>query len=95
MLAGPDQPLSFPRVIEPFHNARLETLGGAFHACHSSAGCVEELVGAWAHARWTLGLALIRHYTELWRTGWQFTPEGIRHEIAMILAGNAESFIGF
>ncbi|MCC8109057.1 MAG: hypothetical protein LIQ30_08450 [Planctomycetes bacterium] len=94
LLAGPDQPLSFPRVIEQFHNARLETLGGTFHACHSSAGCVEELVGTWAHARWTLGLALIRHYTELWRTGWQFTPDGIRHEVAMILAGNAESFLG-
>ncbi len=94
LLAGPDQPLSFPRIMDGFHGLRLEGLGGAFHAFHSSAGAVEELVGCWAHGRWTLGKALLRHYSELWRTGWRFTEESVRREVGLLLGGNVRRFIG-
>ncbi len=94
MLAGPDQPLSFPRIMDGFHGLRLEGLGSAFHAFHSSAGAVEELVGCWAHGRWTLGKALLRHYSELYRTGWRFTEESVRREVGLLLGGNVRRFIG-
>ncbi len=94
LLAGPDQPLSFPRIMDGYHGLRLEGLGSAFHAFHSSAGAVEELVGGWAHGRWTFGKALLRHYSELWRTGWRFSEESVKREVGLMLVGNVRRLIG-
>lgn len=94
LLCGPDQPLSYPRALESCLGLRLETLGGMFHACHSGAVAAEEMVGCWAHMRWTLGKTLIRHYAELWRTGWRYSAEGVRQDVAALLGGNAKTFLG-
>ena len=94
LLCGPDQPLSYPRALDSFLGLRLETLGGAFHACHSGASALEDLVGCWAHMRWTLGKALIRHYAELWRTGWNYDPADVARDVAALLGGNVRAFLG-
>lgn len=94
LLCGPDQPLSYPRVMESFLGLRLETLGGMFHACHSGASVVEGLVGCWAHMRWTLGKALIRHYSDLWRTGWRYSDADVARDVSAVLGGNAAAFLG-
>jgi hypothetical protein len=94
LLAGPDQPLSYPRALDSFTGLRLETLGSMFHACHSGASVAEGLVGSWAHLRWTLGRALIRHYSELWRTGWRYADTDVARDAAAVLGGNAAAFLG-
>lgn len=94
LLCGPDQPLSYPRIMEGFTGLRLENLGSGFHACHSGADAVEELVGCWAHQRWTLGKALIRHYADLWRTGWRYDEADVRQTVGAILGGNVRAFLG-
>lgn len=94
MLCGPDQPLSYPRIMEGFTGLRLENLGSGFHACHSGADAVEEMVGCWAHQRWTLGKALIRHYMDLWRTGWVYDEAALKRDIAALLGGNLRRFVG-
>lgn len=94
LLCGPDRPLSHPFSLEPFVGQRLEALGSGFHACHSGAYVSEELVGCWAHMRWIFGKALIRHYADLWRTGWSFSENDIRKDVAAMLGGAARSFLG-
>lgn len=94
LLCGPDRPLSFPSTLEPFLGQRLEMLGSAFHACHSEAFTAMELAGGWAHMRWNVGKALIRHYIDLWRTGWRYSEADIQKDIAAMLSGNALVFLG-
>lgn len=94
LLCGPDQPLGHPFMLDSFTTRRLEISGSAFHACHSGAETLEELVGRWAHLRWTLGKTLIKHYIELWRTGWKYDEADIRKDVAALLGGNARSFLG-
>ncbi len=93
LLCGPDQPLSYPRIMEGYTGMRLENLGSGFHACHSGADAAEEMVGCWAHARWMLGHALLRHYGDLYRTGWRFRDDDIRQVAAGLLGGNVRSFL--
>lgn len=94
LLCGPDQPLSFPRVLRSYLGLRLETLGSTFHACHSGVALEEAMVGCWAHMRWTLGTALIRHYMDLWRTGWKFDKADIQKDVGAILGENVRIFLG-
>lgn len=94
LLCGPDQPLSYPHSLKPFIAQRLETLGSAFHVCHSGADVAEELVGCWAHMRWTFGEELIRHYRNLWRTGWKYSQEDVVKDAAAMLGGNVREFLG-
>lgn len=94
LLCGPDQPLSFPRILGSYAGLRLETLGSMFHACHSGASVPEALVGCWAHMRWTVGKALVKHYTDLWRTGWRYGKEDVRQDVMAILGGNVRLFLG-
>lgn len=94
LLCGPDQPLSYPRVMEDYTGLRLENLGSGFHACHSGADAVEEMVGCWAHQRWVLGRALIRHYGDLWRTGWTYSGDDVRQTVSALLSGNVRGFLG-
>lgn len=94
LLCGPDRPLAGPAVLDGFTTRRLEASGSAFHACHSGAETMEELVGRWAHMRWCLGKTLIRHYMDVWRTGWTFDENNIRKDIAALLGGNARVLLG-
>ena len=94
LLCGPDRPLAHPLVLEPFTGARLAMLGGMFHACHSGADVVEELAGSWAHMRWSLGKAFIRHYADLWRTGWRFSEADVGKDVRAVLGGNVRTFLG-
>ena len=94
LLCGPDKILSHPSCLERVIRRRLEASGSTFHACHSGAETLEELVGRWAHLRWTLGETLITRYAELWRTGWKFSEEDIRSDVKAILGGNARMFMG-
>lgn len=94
LLGGPESPVLVPSWLETFTRFRLEAAGSAFHYCHSGAETPEELVGRWAHLRWVLGVALIRRYTELWRTGWRYEEEDIHREVKAILSGNARTMLG-
>ncbi len=94
LLCGPDQPLSYPRALESNLRLRLETLGSMFHACHSGASAAEGLVGCWAHMRWTLGRALIRRYSDLWRTGWRYSDADVAKDVSAVLGGNIAAFFG-
>lgn len=94
LLCGPDAPLSHPSSLARFTAERLETCGGAFHACHSGATALEELAGRWAHLRWMLGETLQQRYAELWRTGWRVGEDDVRADVKAMLGGNARRFLG-
>lgn len=93
LACGPDLPLGVPSLLDAYTALRLETLGTAFHACHSGAETPAELAGRWAHLRWTLGKTLIRHYGELWRTGWRFGDADLAKDAKAILGGNVRTFL--
>lgn len=94
LLCGPDRPLSHPFTLDAFTEKKLEALGTACHACHSGAETLEELVGGWAHLRWVVGKTLIKHYADLWRTGWQYGEADVRKDVAALMGGNIKTFLG-
>ncbi|MCC8189766.1 MAG: hypothetical protein LIP77_03890 [Planctomycetes bacterium] len=94
LLGSPAGARATPAVLEPFLARRLEALGSAFHACDTGAEIVEELVGGWAHCRWTLGQCLIERYAALWRTGWHYHQDAITRDVTALLGGNLRAFLG-
>lgn len=73
------------------HDAReaLSALGAGFVPFASGATVPEQLLGRWAHARWTLGRVLQEHYRALRRTGWRLTEKDVRRDVAALLQENA------
>lgn len=67
----------------------LAAMGAAFVPYHSGATVPEQLLGRWAHARWTLGKVLQEHYRALRRTGWRLTEKDVRRDVADLLQENA------
>lgn len=94
LLGGVESPAAAPSWLEAFTRIRLEAAGASFHYCHSGAETPEELVGRWAHLRWALGVALIRRYAELRRTGWRHSEEDVRKDVKAILSDNARIMLG-
>ncbi len=93
LLCGPDRRLAHPMELGQSLAIRLEEWGSAFHACHSGSASPEELVGRWAHLRWTVGEALLRRYAELRRTGWRLSETGVKRDVRALLGGNAREML--
>lgn len=83
LLAGVGDTLT-PSILTARAQRSLEYLGCHFIPYASGASVLEELIGRWAHARWTLGKVLQDRYAALHRTGWRLTEEEIQRDISYL-----------
>ena len=85
--------LNNPSIIDRMTRMRLELLGLSFVPQHSDARILDQLVYKWDHSRRLIGGILAEKYLDIMETGWQFTEEEIRKDVADLFSNNFWRFL--
>ena len=85
--------LNNPSIIDRMTRMRLELLGLSFIPQHSDARVLDQLVYKWDHSRRLIGGVLAEKYLDVMETGWEFTEEEIRKDLADLFSNNFWRFL--
>jgi hypothetical protein len=83
-----------PSIVEEITRSRVEMLGLSMTPQHSDARVLDQLVYKWAHSRKVIAEVLEEKYAYLIDEGWYPTEEEITRDVALLLGGEFERFIG-
>ena len=85
--------LNNPSIIDRMTRMRLELLGLSFIPQHSDARVLDQLIYKWDHSRRLIGGVLAEKYLDVMETGWEFTEEEIRKDLADLFSNNFWRFL--
>ena len=85
--------LNNPSIIDRMTRMRLELLGLSFIPQHSDARVLDQLIYKWDHSRRLIGGILAEKYLDVMETGWEFTEEEIRKDVADLFSNNFWRFL--
>ena len=85
--------LNNPSIIDRMTRMRFELLGLSFIPQHSDARVLDQLVYKWDHSRRLIGGILAEKYLDVMETGWEFTEEEIRKDLADLFSNNFWRFL--
>ena len=85
--------LNNPSIIDRMTRMRLELLGLSFIPQHSDARVLDQLIYKWDHSRRLIGGVLAEKYLDVMETGWEFTEEEIRKDVADLFSNNFWRFL--
>ena len=85
--------LNNPSIIDRMTRMRLELLGLSFIPQHSDARVLDQLIYKWDHSRRLIGGILAEKYRDIMDTGWEFTEEEIRKDLADLFSNNFWRFL--
>ena len=85
--------LNNPSIIDRMTRMRLELLGLSFIPQHSDARVLDQLIYKWDHSRRLIGGILAEKYLDVMETGWEFTEEEIRKDMADLFSNNFWRFL--
>jgi len=85
--------LNNPSIIDRMTRMRLELLGLSFIPQHSDARVLDQLIYKWDHSRRLIGGILAEKYLDVMETGWEFTEEEIRKDLADLFSNNFWRFL--
>lgn len=83
-----------PSIVEEITRSRVEMLGLSMTPQHSDARILDQLVYKWAHSRRVIAEVLEEKYAYLIDEGWYPNEEEITRDVALLLGGEFERFIG-
>jgi len=83
-----------PSIIEELTRERTEMLGLSFTPQHSDARILDQLAYKWRHSRQTIAGVLCEKYGYLIAEGWYPTEDEIARDVALLLGGEFERFVG-
>lgn len=86
--------LNNPSIIDRMTRMRFELLGLSFVPQHSDARILDQLIYKWDHSRRLIGGILAEKYLDVMDTGWEFTEEEIRKDVADLFSNNFWRFLG-
>ena len=85
--------LNNPSIIDRMTRIRFELLGLSFIPQHSDARVLDQLSYKWDHSRRLIGGILAEKYLDVMETGWEFTEEEIRKDVADLFSNNFWRFL--
>ena len=85
--------LNNPSIIDRMTRMRFELLGLSFIPQHSDARVLDQLIYKWDHSRRLIGGILAEKYLDVMATGWEFTEEEIRKDVADLFSNNFWRFL--
>ena len=85
--------LNNPSIIDRMTRIRFELLGLSFIPQHSDARVLDQLIYKWDHSRRLIGGILAEKYLDVMATGWEFTEEEIRKDVADLFSNNFWRFL--
>ena len=85
--------LNNPSIIDRMTRIRFELLGLSFIPQHSDARVLDQLIYKWDHSRRLIGGILAEKYLDVMETGWEFTEEEIRKDVADLFSNNFWRFL--
>lgn len=85
--------LNNPSIIDRMTRMRFELLGLSFIPQHSDARVLDQLIYKWDHSRRLIGGILAEKYLDVMETGWEFTEEEIRKDVADLFSNNFWRFL--
>ena len=85
--------LNNPSIIDRMTRMRFELLGLSFIPQHSDARVLDQLIYKWDHSRRLIGGVLAEKYLDVMETGWEFTEEEIRKDLADLFSNNFWRFL--
>ena len=85
--------LNNPSIIDRMTRIRFELLGLSFIPQHSDARVLDQLIYKWDHSRRLIGGILAEKYLDVMDTGWEFTEEEIRKDVADLFSNNFWRFL--
>ena len=83
-----------PQLISEITTMRLELLGTAFTPQHSDARVLDQLLYKWGHSRAILADCLAAKYAAVESSGWAVTDAEIGRDVAELLGGGFNRFLG-
>ena len=83
-----------PSIIEEMTRERIELLGLSVIPQHSDARILDQLVYKWKHSKAIIADVLTDKYSDLLDSGWRLEREEIERDVAGLLGGNFDRFIG-
>ncbi len=86
--------LNNPSIVEEMTRERLEMLGTSFVPQHSDARVLEQVIYKWRNTRRTLAPILAESFRLLEEDGRTVTRADIRREVARLLHGNTQKWLG-
>jgi hypothetical protein len=85
--------LNNPSIIDKMTRMRLELLGLSFVPQHSDARVLDQLIYKWDHSRRLIGGILAEKYLDIMDTGWEFSEDEIRKDVADLFSNNFWRFL--
>jgi hypothetical protein len=83
-----------PQLIAEITTMRLELLGTAFTPQHSDARVLDQLLYKWSHSRTILADCLAAKYAAAESSGWAVADAEIGRDVAELLGGGFNRFLG-
>jgi hypothetical protein len=86
--------LNNPIFIKEMTQMRLQMLGASVIPQHSDSRVLDQVIYKWEHAKSIIADVLADQCIMLAETGWKFSDEEIRRDIAALFGGNFWTFLG-